>query len=69
MTAAEELVLVDAAIERAMVAQSYSAYGRSKNLASYKDLVARKDALETRIEEAAGNAGSMCSLVSLEGVR
>jgi len=57
-SAADRLLAVREAINTTLTAQSYSAAGRSKSMASLGEL--RK--LEKELMDEAGYSGSMCSL-------
>ncbi len=62
MTAAEELILTDAAITACLTAQSYTVSGRVKMMANYSALTKRRDELLRQVDEASESGGSMCSL-------
>ena len=67
MTAQQELDLTDTAIQNCLIAQQYSAPGaRSKAMANYAALVARRDQLLAQINSASESGGSMCSLGIVE---
>lgn len=62
---ADSLVAVRAAIAAALNAQSYSVAGRSKAMASVREL----RELEKELIEQASNSGSMCSIGLMVGDR